>query len=75
MSDSFSFLSAGRAIDGVQPTDRRSLAGGKELWGDLPPEVRQDLDNVMKEGFLPSREELIRRYYLSLSKKKATRGE
>lgn len=58
-----------------KPTDRRSLAGGKELWGDLPPEVRQDLDNVMKEGFLPSREELIRRYYLSLSKKKATRGE
>ena len=58
-----------------KPTDRRSLAGGKELWGDLPPEVRQDMDNVMKEGFLPSREELIRRYYLSLSKKKATRGE
>lgn len=59
----------------VKPTDRRSLAGGKELWGDLPPEVRQDLDNVMKEGFLPSREDLIRRYYLSLSKKKPTRGE
>ncbi len=58
-----------------KPSDRRSLAGGKELWGDLPPEVRQDLDNVMKEGFLPSREELIRRYYLSLSKKKAIRGE
>ncbi|MCA1686897.1 MAG: hypothetical protein LC745_13195, partial [Planctomycetia bacterium] len=58
-----------------KPTDRRSLAGGKELWGDLPPEVRQDLDNVMKEGFLPSREELIRRYYLSLSRKKSTRGE
>ncbi len=59
----------------VKPTDRRSLAGGKELWGDLPPEVRQDLDNVMKEGFLPSREDLIRRYYLSLSKKKPIRGE
>ncbi len=59
----------------LKPTDRRSLAGGKELWGDLPAEVRQDLDNVMREGFLPSREELIRRYYLSLSKKKATRGE
>ena len=58
-----------------KPNERRSLAGGKELWGDLPPEVRQDLDNVMKEGFLPSREELILRYYLSLSKKKSARTE
>ncbi len=59
----------------AKPNERRSLAGGKEIWGMLPPEVRQELENVSKEGFLLSHEELIQRYYLSLSKKKVNRGE
>jgi hypothetical protein len=58
-----------------KPTTRRSLAGGKEVWGDLPPELRQELDNVMREEFLTTRQELIERYFLSLSKKKPSRGD
>jgi hypothetical protein len=58
-----------------KPTDRHSLAGGKETWGHLPPELRQEMENVFREEPLPSREELIRRYYLSVSKKALTRGE
>lgn len=57
-----------------KPTDRRSLAGGKVPWGHLPPEMRQEMDNVFKEDPLPSREELIRRYYLSVSQKNLARG-
>ena len=33
------------------------------------------MDNVSKEEALPSREELIRRYYLSVSKKSLIREE
>ena len=59
----------------VKPTDRKSIAGGKDAWGHLPPELRQEMENVFREEPLPAREELIRRYYLSLSKKTSTRGE
>jgi hypothetical protein len=41
----------------------------------LPDELRQEMDNVSKEEPLMSRQELIRRYYLSVSKKTLTRGE
>ncbi len=57
------------------PTDRRSLAGGKDAWGHLPPELRQEMENVAKEDSLPMSEELIRRYYLSVSRGKLNRGE
>lgn len=57
------------------PTDRRSLAGGKDAWGHLPPELRQEMENVAKEDSLPSSEELIRRYYLSVSRGKLNRGD
>jgi hypothetical protein len=57
-----------------KPTDRHALVGGKDAWGHLPPELRQEMDNVSKEDPLPSREELIRRYYLSVSQKKLARG-
>lgn len=58
-----------------KPTDKKSLAGGKDAWGHLPPEMRQEMENVFKEEPLPAREDLIRRYYLSVSKKTLTRGE
>jgi len=60
----------------AKPTDRRSLAGGKDAWGHLPPELRQEMDNVSGEEALPSRKELIERYYLSVSKNSTrSRGE
>jgi hypothetical protein len=59
----------------AKPTDKHVLAGGKDAWGHLPPELRQEIDNLFKEDSLPAREELIRRYYLSVSRKKLVRGE
>jgi hypothetical protein len=58
-----------------RPTDRRSLAGGKDEWGHLPPELRQEMENVAKEESLPMSEDLIRRYYLSVSRGRLNRGE
>ncbi|WP_337174777.1 hypothetical protein [Paludisphaera sp.] len=58
-----------------RPTDRRALAGGKDEWGHLPPELRQEMENVAKEESLPMSEDLIRRYYLSVSRGKLNRGE
>lgn len=59
----------------ADPTKKRSLAGGKDSWGHLPPDLRQELENVFKEEFLPSREELIRKYYQAVNKKSLSRGE
>jgi hypothetical protein len=58
-----------------KPTTKRSLAGGKDEWGALPPSDRQELENVFKEEFLTTRAELIRQYYESLAKKTVKRGE
>ena len=57
-----------------RPTDKKALANSKDAWGHLPPELRQEMENVFKEEPLPAREELIRRYYLSVSKKSLNRG-
>jgi len=59
----------------AKPTDKHAIAGGKDAWGHLPPELRQEIDNLFKEDSLPARQELIRRYYLSVSRKKLVRGE
>ncbi|MFO0909284.1 MAG: hypothetical protein U0794_13190 [Isosphaeraceae bacterium] len=58
-----------------KPTNKRALAGGKDEWGHLPPELRQEMENVFREEFLPAREELIRRYYDSVARKTLKRGE
>ena len=59
----------------LKPETKRSVLAGKDSWGHLPPEMRQEMENVFKEEPLPSREELVRRYYLSVSKKSLNRGE
>ena len=59
----------------TRPTDKHAIAGGKDAWGHLPPELRQEIDNLFKEDSLPAAQELIRRYYLSVSRKKLVRGE
>lgn len=58
-----------------RPTDRRVATGGKDEWGHLPPELRREMDNVFKEDSLPIYQDLIRRYYLSISRGKTNRGE
>ncbi len=44
---------------------RRALIN--EVWGHLPPSVREKLLNVPSEKLLPQYDTLIRRYYESLA--------
>lgn len=59
----------------ARPTDRRVAAGGKDEWGHLPADLRREMENVFKEDSLPIYQDLIRRYYLSVSRGKINRGE
>lgn len=59
----------------ARPTDRHALAGGKDIWGHLPAELRQELENSFKELPLPSKEKLISDYYNSVAKQKLVRGD
>jgi len=47
----------------------------KEIWGQLPPQFRDDVSNILNEHPLPTRTDLIRLYYLSLGKKSLTTRE
>lgn len=39
----------------------------KDVWGHLPPALRQQLLNVYSEKFLPKYDELVRKYYEALA--------
>lgn len=52
-----------------KPTAREVIAGAKDEWGHLPPELRAEMENVFNEGALPQRKDLIERYYLSVNRK------
>jgi hypothetical protein len=60
----------------AKPSGKQALAGsGKDEWGHLPEELRQEMANVFKEEYLTSKFDLIRRYYLSVSQKSLVREE
>jgi hypothetical protein len=59
----------------LQPTGKHSTASGKDIWGHLPPELRQEIDNQSHEEPLSIKKELIDRYYLSVGKGKLVREE
>jgi hypothetical protein len=59
----------------ARPDGKHANVGDKDIWGHLPPELRQEMDNIAKEGMLPTKEELIRRYLLSVAKKSLNREE
>jgi len=59
----------------AKPTGKPALADGKDEWGHLPDELRQEMANVFKEEYLTSKFDLIRRYYLSVSQKSLVREE
>jgi hypothetical protein len=59
----------------AKPTSQHSTAGGKEVWGHLPPEMRAIMNNIFKETELDSKKELIDRYFLSVDKGKLVREE
>jgi hypothetical protein len=59
----------------AKPTSQHSTAGGKGVWGHLPEELRQVMDNSFKEEALTSKAELISRYFLSVGKGTPVREE
>jgi len=57
-----------------QARGKHSLANGKDIWGHLPEELRQEMDNVARRGHAPPRKSSSSLYYLSVSKKSLTEG-
>ncbi len=51
---------------------RRKLS--QDIWGHLPPNVRDALLNVYNERFLPKYEDVVRKYYDSLAERNKQRG-
>lgn len=51
------------------PKSNNAVAKSKDEWGHLPPELRQEMNNVFKEKMLESRKALIEKYYLSVARK------
>jgi hypothetical protein len=47
----------------------------KSIWGNLPVQFREEMGNVLNERALPSKEDLIRLYYLSLGNKGSNKGD
>jgi hypothetical protein len=52
-----------------RPSVGEMLAGRKDTWGDLPPHLREEMENVFREEMLPAKRDLIIRYYTSVAKK------
>ena len=72
----------GAMADGAQPTKpadpkKNALPSdlAKSIWGQLPTQLREEMGNVLNERALPSKEDLIRLYYLSLGNKNANRED
>jgi len=59
----------------AKPTGQHANAGSKEVWGHLPAELRQVMENSFKEAELATKAELISRYFLSVGKGKLVREE
>lgn len=59
----------------AKPPTQSVVAVDKNEWGHLPPELREVMNNVFKEEPLPESADLIKRYYLSVSKKGQSREE
>jgi hypothetical protein len=59
----------------LTPTGKHSTAGGKDIWGHLPPELRQEIENQISEEPLSTKREMIDRYYISINKGKLVREE
>jgi hypothetical protein len=59
----------------ASPTRQHANVGSKDVWGHLPPELQQVMETSFKETSLAAKEELIDRYFLSVSKGKLVREE
>jgi hypothetical protein len=59
----------------AKPPSKHSNVGGRDIWGHLPPDLRQQMENTYNEQALDSQRELIERYSLSVAKGKLVREE
>ncbi len=59
----------------LKPTTKHANVGGKNEWGHLPDELRQEIENQTNELPLTTKRELIDRYYLSVGKGKLVRED
>jgi hypothetical protein len=55
----------------ARPSVRDVLTDDKNPWGNLPASLREELANVFKEQGLKNKENMIDKYFLSVSKKSA----
>ena len=58
-----------------KPTARSIMNQSKDIWGHLDAQLREDMANIFKEEPLPAKDELIKRYYLAVSKKSLSRED
>ncbi len=59
-----------------KPNNTPALVGDKDTWGNLPPSLREEMENVFRAEALPKREKQIGKYYESVSKKSlSSRGD
>jgi hypothetical protein len=59
----------GKVEKPTQPKVLRDMMG-EQTWGHLPAAERERMIQIMKEGFLPEYQNLIREYYESISNEK-----
>jgi hypothetical protein len=64
-----------QAMKPAKPTSQHSTANGKDVWGHLPDGLKQMMEAAFKETPLESKQELIKRYFLSVGKGKLVREE
>lgn len=63
------------AAKAAQADDSRRQQMIKDVWGHLPPHLREAMRNTFSEKYLPKYEDLVKRYYESLAEKNRSRSE
>ena len=58
----------------AKPVDTPALVGSKDVWGNLPAMLRDEMENVFRSEPLPSKTKQISRYYEAVSKKSLSRS-
>ena len=59
----------------LKPTSQHSTAGGRDIWGHLPADLKNMMEASFREQSLTAKAELISRYFLSVAKGKPIREE
>ncbi len=58
-----------------RPDAKQTLTQNKDTWGNLPDQMRAEIESTFSEDGLPSRKSLIDRYFLSVSRKSTARDQ